>query len=76
VRRLLDQAEELARVRDKYNFETRRMFGVVEQHLEPEKLHAELGMLELTARATGGYGPQPQVMRRNLGDVRAVRDWL
>lgn len=76
VRRLLDQAEELARVRDKYNFETRRMFGVVEQHLEPEKLRAELGMLELSARATGGYGPQHQVMHRNLGDARAVTDLL
>ncbi|WP_045218047.1 hypothetical protein [Desulfonatronum thioautotrophicum] len=68
----LDQAEEMERVRQAHNFETRRMLGIPEQHFAPEAIRNELELIELTSRATGGYAPIPQIMRRNLGDVQTV----
>ncbi|TVQ98527.1 MAG: hypothetical protein EA399_09895 [Desulfovibrionales bacterium] len=70
--RHLDQAEEMERVRQAHNFETRRMLGIPEQHFAPEAIRDELELIELTARATGGYAPIPQIMRRNLGDAQTV----
>ncbi|SDB25280.1 hypothetical protein SAMN05660653_01189 [Desulfonatronum thiosulfatophilum] len=70
----LDQAEEMERIRKKYNFETRRMLGIVEQHLEETALQDELALVELVARATGGYPSQYQVMRKNLGEARTMGD--
>lgn len=70
--RHLDQAEEMERVRQAHNFETRRMLGIPEQHFDPEAIRDELELIELTSRATGSYAPIPQVMSRNLGDVQTV----
>lgn len=70
--RHLDQAEEMERVRQAHNFETRRMLGIPEQHYDPEAIRDELELIELTSRATGGYAPIHQIMRRNLGDVQTV----
>ncbi len=72
--RNLDQAEEMERIREKYNFETRKMLGIVEQHLEPSALRDELSMVELAARATGGFPPHYQVMRRDLGEARTLEE--
>ncbi|GAB6059799.1 hypothetical protein JCM31598_29160 [Desulfonatronum parangueonense] len=72
--RNLDQAEEMEKIRKKYNFETRRMLGIVEQHLEESALQDELALVELVARATGGFPPQYQVIRRNLGEARKLED--
>lgn len=70
--RHLDQAEEMERVRQAHNFETRRMLGIPEQHFAPEDIRDELELIEITKRATGAYAPIHQVMRRNLGDVQTV----
>jgi hypothetical protein len=68
----LDQAEEMERVREAHNFETRRMLGIPEQHFDSEAIRNELELIELTRRAAGAYAPIHQVMRRNLGDVQTV----
>lgn len=68
----LDQAREMDRVREAYNFETRRMLGIAEQHFAPAAIRDELELIELAARATGGYAPLQQTMRRNLGDIHSV----
>lgn len=47
------QAAELEKLREKHNFETRRMLGVAEPHLDPAALQRELFLLTLAARAAG-----------------------
>ena len=69
LHRFLDQAAEMERVREHYNYETRRMLGIMEQHLDPAALREELALVELTARATGRAAPSHQVMRSNLGSA-------
>ncbi|WP_028573029.1 hypothetical protein [Desulfonatronum lacustre] len=70
--RYLDQAEEMERVRQAHNFETRRMLGIVEQHFDPEAIRDELELIELIRRTANAYAPIHQIMRRNLGDVQTV----
>ncbi|SMP39120.1 hypothetical protein SAMN06295888_101210 [Desulfonatronum zhilinae] len=70
--RYLDQAEEMDRVRQAHNFETRRMLGIVEQHFDPEAIRDELELIELIRRTANAYAPIHQIMRRNLGDVQTV----
>lgn len=71
--RYLDQAEEMERVREAHNYETRRMLGIAEQHFDPEAFRDELALIELTTRATGSHARIHQVMHRNLGDMQTVK---
>lgn len=74
--RQLELAKEVDKVRDKHNFETRRMLGIIEPHLEPDAIRSELLLLDLASVATGwGVVPMhPQVMEQDLGDLESVDD--
>lgn len=73
LRRRLDQALEAEKVREKCNYETRRMLGGVEPCLDATVLREELHLVGLAAQATGGYPPGRQVFEQDLGNADNVR---
>ena len=72
--RQMRQAQELEDARAKYNFETRRMLGMVEPHLDAGALQRELALLEAAAMAIGGLplASQSLLVERDLGDCADV----
>jgi len=52
LRKHLDQVEEVKIIREKYNFETRRMLGMVEPSIDPTALRKEMIMVDMAAKAT------------------------
>lgn len=70
----LQQALREEKMREKHNFETRRMLGMAESFAEPELVRQELALVDDIARATGGLplNPHSQVVHHDLEDVGSV----
>lgn len=73
--RRLDQAAAMDKMRGRYNYETRRMHGIVEPCLDPEALREELGFLETASRIViGGDAFGPPILHRDLGEAANAED--
>ncbi len=73
LRRCMDQAEDVRRMREKHNYETRRMLGMVESTIDPTVLRRELAFVDMAARATGGYASPVPALERDFGTVPGMQ---
>ena len=74
LQRQMDAAREVEKLRTLYNYETRRMLGIVELNANLESLRIEAALLESATAAAGRRAALRPRLEHNLGAASSARD--
>lgn len=76
LQRQMDAAREVEKLRTLYNYETRRMLGIVELNVDVESLRTETILLDRAIAATGRQAALRPRQEHDLGAANCARDAL